>query len=331
MNIVYTTDDNFIIQVTTSIVSVYENNKADVNIFVLLKNVSEFNKNVLKTTAEKYGHDINLIELESIDVYFGLPVNTGGWNDIVLSRLFLDKILPSEVERVIYIDGDTIVRDSLNDLWNINLNNNILGAVVEPVTSMKRKVQLGLEKEDPYYNAGILLIDLKKWKESNAGNRILNFYKAHNYKLFANDQDAINGELKGEIQPIDIKYNYNNTFYYYPYWFLKKKDNNLPSKDIYKDSISNPYVIHYLGEERPWREGNRHEYRNEYVNYYHMTYFGKEAKNKDGIIEYGWKKYFLFWNLFNTIIKPFPGLRLFIINKGIPIVMKMRSRTIQNV
>ena len=89
MNIVYTTDDNFIKQVTTSLVSLYENNKTEVNVYMLLKNVSESNKQILQKTAEAYNQVISLIDLKNVDEYFGQSINTGGWNDIVLSRLFL--------------------------------------------------------------------------------------------------------------------------------------------------------------------------------------------------------------------------------------------------
>ncbi len=330
MNIVYTTDDNFIKQVTTSLVSLYENNKTEVNVYMLLKNVSESNKQILNQTAEAYNQVISLIDLKNIDEYFGQSINTGGWNDIVLSRLFLDKILPNEVERVIYIDGDTIVRGALLELWNVDLKDNILGAVVEPVISSKRKEILGLDSKSSYYNAGVLLIDLKQWKAKDAGNRIINYYAEHGYKLFANDQDAINGELKNEIQTIDIKYNYNNTFHYYPYYFLKKRDKNLPDKEQYRDSVNNPCIIHYLGEERPWREGNKHEYRDDYIKYYQKTIFGNSSRSSEWIIEYGWQRYFTFWNLFNLFVKPFPSIRLFIINTGIPVMMKLRSRKINN-
>ena len=51
-------------------------------------------------------------------------------------------------------------------------------------------------ESDPYINAGVLLIDLKKWRSEQTGLQILNYYAANNGKLFANDQDAINGTLR---------------------------------------------------------------------------------------------------------------------------------------
>ena len=95
------------------------------------------------------------------------------------------------------------------------------------------------------------------------------------------------------------------------------------SKDMFDDAVNNPVIIHYLGEERPWREGNKHKYRDDYKKYLSMTYW------KDTPDEKGWKLYFFCWNIFNIVTKPFPGLRLKIINNLIPAFMKYRKRKLK--
>ena len=153
---------------------------------------------------------------------------------------------------------------------------------------------------------------------------IFDFYKKYNGNLFANDQDAINGALKKEILTISPTYNFYNIFYQYNYNFFVRllKPIKYIDKDVYQDAVNNPTIIHYLGEERPWRKGNTHKYRKDYKYYLSLTPW------KDTPDEEGWNLYFFCWRIFNFFTKPFPGLRLRIINGLIPFVMKLRKRKI---
>ena len=329
MNIVFTADDHFIRQVTTAVISILENNKdTQLSIYLLSKGITNKHKSILKKMVEGYSQSFFFIEIKDLTEYFNEAIDTGGWNDIVLARLFFDIMLPSHIDRLIYLDGDVIVRHSLLDLWNTDLGSKILGMVVEPTASKTRKKDLGITPKGSYYNAGVMLIDLKKWREKKIKERILRYYKAHNNYLFANDQDAINGELKDEIYPLPITYNYCNTYYYYPYTAIRKMipDYNLGTKDDYMKAIADPCIIHFLGEERPWREGNKHIYRNDFIKYYKMTPFGEKTHRSDGVFEFGWNRYFFFWNIFNRIMRFFPRARLVFINSLIPVMLSIRKK-----
>ena len=323
MNIIYTLNDNFVPQVGAGIISVLENNKEanSINFYIISSGISEKNKIELTNLVKKYGRFIKIIELGNINDYFDFQFDTNGWNPIVLARLLLDKILPNDINRIIYLDGDTIVRGNIEDLWNIDLNNKTIGMSIEPTIDKKRIEVLNLGMH-PYCNAGVLLIDLKRFRKISAGKKIIEFYKKYDGKLFANDQDAINGALKDEIFVISPKYNYYNIFYQYPYYFLKRimKPKKYIDKSVFLEAKSNPAIIHYLGEERPWREGNTHKYKHDYEKYLSMTVW------KDTPLEEGWRLYFICYRIFNIITKPFPYVRYKIINFLIPFFMKLRKR-----
>lgn len=330
MDIVYTSDDKFSAQIATSIASVMCNNKwSKMNFWVLSKGITEENKNKIQSFVEKNNNQISFIEIDNIYKYFGGEINTGSWNDIVLARLVLDKLLPETIERVIYLDGDTIVRDSLEELWNMDLSGKILGAVIEPTANKKRKKILGIAENGRYYNAGVLLIDLLSWKKQNARERIIKFYNDHGKRLFANDQDAINGELKNDIFSLQIKYNWCNTYQIYPYYAIKRmvKGYTDLDKEEYMREIKDPVIVHFLGEERPWRMGNKHKYKEDFIKYYYSTPFGENPALRDNIWENGWEKYFRAFYLFNRLMKPFPMLRLQIMNVLIPIFVTKRKKS----
>ena len=322
MNVLYTLNDKFVPQVGAAITSLLENNKDvdKITVYLFSMGITNNNKKELTKLCKKYNRDISIIEIDDLKKYFDFEFDTNGWNPIVLSRLLLDKLLPKELDRVLYLDGDTIVRGSLLELWNTDMDDYAIAASIEPTVDVKRKKTLGMEGL-PYYNAGVLLVNLKKWRKDNVGKEIIEYYRDNKGNLFANDQDAINGSQKGKILTLSPKYNFYNIFYQYNYKFLSKLcDYDYISKDVYSDAKNNPCIIHYLGEERPWRIGNHHKYRKDYIKYLNMTLW----KN-DGY-ETGWRLYFICWDIFNIFTKPFPGLRYSIINKLIPYFMKYRSK-----
>ncbi len=322
MNILYTLNDKFVPQVASGIVSVCENNKDidDINFFLISMGITPENKKKLNKMVDSYHQKIDIIELKDLKTYFDFEFDTNGWNPIVLARLLVDKILPKNIDKVLYLDGDTICRGSLKELWEDDMDGRVIGASIEPTYSKKQKQNLNLENSH-YYNAGVLLINLKKWRNEEIGKKIIDYYREHKGNLFANDQDAINGCLKAQIYTLSPKYNYYNIFDQYSYNFLKKleKPAQYISKDIFDEARANPVIIHYLGEERPWRKYNTHKYRADYKKYLSMTDW------KDTPDEEGWRLYFICWKIFNVVTKPFNRIRYTIIETLIPVFMNYRS------
>ena len=326
MNILYTLNDKFAPQVGAGITSVCENNKdsKEINFYLITLNLKKSNVEKMKKLVKKYNRNIFFYELDDIEKYFSFKFDTLGWNKIIVARLLVDKILPKNIDKILYLDGDTIVRGNLEELYNTDMKSKIIGMSIEPTINKKRIISLELNNK-PYCNSGVLLINLKKWKKENVGEKIINYYKEKKGLLFAADQDAINAVLKDDIYIISPRYNFYNIFYQYPYKFfvriMKPIDySSYVSNEDMIESKKNPVIIHYLGEERPWREGSTHKYKNDYKYYLSLTPW----KNTED--EKGWKLYFVCWKIFNTVTKPFPFIRLSIINNLIPLVMKIRKR-----
>lgn len=326
MDILYTANEAFAAKVAAGICSVFENNQKTQNltIYLLTDHMSQKSLEKFHLMGEKYGRKIQVIAFGNIRDQISFDFDTLGWNQIVLSRLLWDRFLPEHVERILYLDGDTIVNGSLENLWKKDLKNCILGACIEPTVDYGRRIGLGLDSL-PYVNSGVLLIDRKRWKESEAEQRILNFYKENDGRLFAPDQDAINGALRGEIYYLEPRYNFYNIYWFYPYRFLKKlmRGTRYFSEEVYEKSLKNPVIIHYLGEERPWRKGNHHKYRELYQKYSLSTPWRNEPE------EEGWELYYFCWDIFNKVTRYFPALRYAVINRLIPLFMKWRSRRLK--
>lgn len=326
MNILYTINGGFVPQVAAAITSICENNKIvdEIHFYIMSLQIPEKLEQKLEEYVKTYDkpgatRDVTYIELGDMQNHFDFEIDTTAWNPIVLARLLLDELLPEDLHRIIYMDGDTIVRGNLTELWNTDMGDSSVGACMEPTCSLKRKAEMGL-KNLPYHNAGVLLVDLDNWRKNETGKEIIDYYRANDGKLYANDQDAINGSLKNRIKTLSMTYNYHNTYDIYRYRLLKKNcDYPIPSKEEVKKVIDNPCIIHFLGEERPWRKGNKHRFGKEYIEYLDMTPW------KGQNIEEGWGTYFMCWNIFNFVMKPFPVTRCHIINSLVPMILKHKS------
>lgn len=327
MNILYILNDKFVPQVAASMCSLLENNKKEIEIcfYILSLDISEDNLSLMKSFVGRYGDEthkrcIEVIQLNDIQSYFDYEVETIGWNSIILARLILDKLLPDKVERIIYLDGDTIVRRRLGRLFSKDMGDKSIGAAMEPTCKKSRKKQLGLEGR-PYCNSGVLLLDMNNWRKNGTGEKLVSYYKANASQIIAADQDTINGAERDNIFLISPTYNYHNTYDIYRYGFYKRYlDYRFISRKELEKIKANPAIVHFLGEERPWRKGNTHRFGKEYLYYLNKTPW------KNTPMEKGWEKYFFCWHIFNKIMWPFPVLRCHIINSLIPFVLKWRNK-----
>ena len=326
MNILFTLNNAFVPQAATCMCSIFENNKSmsEINIYLIASNISIDNKQKLINFAERYGRKVHLINLGEISDLIDFDFDTNGWSSIVLARLFLDKLLPDDINRILYLDGDTLVLKDISNFYNIDLGDKVLGMCPEPTVDKERRKFLALG-EVPYHNSGVLLIDLKRWRREEIGKKVIDFYKLHDGKLFAPDQDALNGALNKDIATLSISYNYFNIYDTYPYRILKQLSfpSDFISKNEFLEIKKSPSIIHYLGEERPWRKGNTHRFVKQYLDYQNRTPWSETP------METGWELYFICFRIFNIVMKPFPMLRYKIINSLIPAFMRYRKKQLQ--
>lgn len=326
MHILYASDENYVRHAAASIASLMDHNPgAGHTVHCLSMGIGEDSLAQLEKMCRQNGWEFSVHELGDIRRWFDFPVNTRGFAPSALARLFVARVLPETVERVIYLDCDTLVLDSLLPLWETDLHGCCLGMVAEPTVNKRRRAQLGMPVAQPYFNSGVLLIDLKRWREEGVEKTVLNYYCQKGGNLVAPDQDALNGALVERIHQLPPKYNYGSVQLYYPWKAQKRISAPTPflTEEAYRAGTAKPAIIHFLGEERPWREGNRHPYAAAYSQYLAATPW------KDTPMEQGWQTYFRCFSLFNAVTKPFPYLRWRIIDTLIPAFMKRRERQLK--
>jgi lipopolysaccharide biosynthesis glycosyltransferase len=167
----------------------------------------------------------------------GYSVPTGyHLNRTTYARLLMGDLLPESVQRIIYLDCDVICTAELSALWRLGDAIPVLAGVIDRLGDVW-KSRLGLPGDASYVNCGVLLINLKAWRERRLGREILDWIGRNPTRLTLADQDAINVCLLGAITPLP------------DCWNLQIGPASGP---IAAGRLSEAVLLHYTGTPKPW-------------------------------------------------------------------------------
>jgi lipopolysaccharide biosynthesis glycosyltransferase len=176
-------------------------------------------------------------------------------------RIFLVEIFP-DAKRILYLDSDLVVMDNLELLLNWEMGDFAVAArpsCERGLTEMCAR-KLGKSIKTPYLNAGVLLIDVEKWRAQNLTRKISDFIKSQPEKLTYADQCAINYVLDGSFAFLRPEWNTSHGD-----WRFAPSDDALHfSRFDLEHAMSQPKIIHYNGPRKPWELRDTHERKHEY-------------------------------------------------------------------
>jgi len=173
-----------------------------------------------------------------------------------LYRLRLGEVLPADVDRVLYLDADIVVRNSLGALWTVDLGDSILAAVRDPVLGWFGSPNnvdwrhFGIDPAAPYFNAGIMLIDLDAWRRDDFGSRTVELVTSHPF-LDA-DQGALNVAAVDRWVRLPPHWNLQGGH-------LRSEQSHawvVEPTDALDLALQTPSIVHYNGGKwrRPWED-----------------------------------------------------------------------------
>lgn len=236
---------------------------SSLRVFVLDDGISSESRSRLERVAARFRVHSELVWLEpDIASVAGFKVLPGLPYTMYL-RLQVGALLPASLERVIYLDTDMIVRTDLSELWEMPLQGCTIGAVQNHVPStvgenegIRAHRELGIDPCAPYFNSGLLLIDLARWRQERIEERALDYIRAHPDDLYYPDQEALNAALAGRWMILPLEWNVLTTIYMLPAWpdFPFKRSVEANEWKI----VNGPKIVHYCGTEKPWMAGCTH-------------------------------------------------------------------------
>lgn len=263
MDVIFATNNNFCQHAAVAIASLLDNNK-DENIRIHLFEIQCSTDNItkIKEVAEKWDTQITVYHITP-EIFNGFPP-TGSYSIACYLRLLSPSLLPN-LDKVLYLDCDLVVNDSIKELWNINISNYSMAALPDAILSYNIvKDYLGYDYyKDGYINSGVLLINLKYWRENNIQERLVNYLNTHTVKL--PDQDALNIILHGTIKFLHPKWNCHVGYFAFPPLVIKEQKKYI--KELWNKAI----IIHFTGPAKPWYKECVNPYKKVYLKYLKYT------------------------------------------------------------
>lgn len=246
-------DLNYMNFMLTTALSVLDNIKSGRRLcfHLLHQNLSKSNLSFIFKMLSKYNN---------VQVFFypeselNLPeISASRYGKAALYRMVLAQALPASINKVIYLDSDLLVFDDLSKLWGVSLDNNIAAAVVN--LSSKPCKEVELEPEN-YFNSGVMVIDLKKWKESNISSLAVEAINEKQYRYL--DQAVLNSILQNRWLKLPIKWNMESDIFAYG---NSKKEHVYHKAESINSALKKPGIIHFTGPRKPWHYYSFHPYK----------------------------------------------------------------------
>jgi lipopolysaccharide biosynthesis glycosyltransferase len=186
-------------------------------------------------------------------------------------RLFLETAFDETVKRVVYLDADLVVLGDLSCLAAIDLGGKTVGAAID-IHVLRwaggGSALWGKDTNDrPYFNAGVLVIDLDAWRTRQVRQRAIDFLASHQDGILFWDQDALNAVLNDDWKEIDLRWNRTTHFW------ERSREGTLPFSAETIASLRDPFIVHFASPNKPWN-GFRHPDRRVFDTYITMAGFG---------------------------------------------------------
>lgn len=230
--------------------------------------VTDFPEQVRRRVADSLPAGAAQIHWIPVDVAAFRGFSTApGISAMTFARFLIPHAVPERVTRVLYLDSDILVLGDIAALWSQDLGDAVVGAVIDGIDA-KVKMNSALVAAVPrvahYFNAGVLLIDLARWKAERISERALDYLQRVPDSPFS-DQDALNVACDGLWTALDPRWNFQA--------HLRVRIADLtPGK--------RPAIVHFITNLKPWLARSISRNSGLYDEYRSRTRFARTASER---------------------------------------------------
>lgn len=263
MNILVTLDSNYVAPLCTMLETLLAvHPRLAMRIFVAHSSLTERDFNVIRRACS--GHPVKVVPVFLKDSFFENAPRCGRITKETYYRLFAPIYLPQDVERVLYIDPDTIILNDLSSFYHLDFGTALFagaGHLGRLLTNINR-TRLHMKKTKTYLNAGVLLINIAALRASFNTADIYAFIRKNERILWQADQDVINGLYDGKIIALNGNIVNMDERLFSHLLASCGVDLNLALSIVEKKTM----IVHFDGKHKPWNPNYR-GYLNRYYPY----------------------------------------------------------------
>ncbi len=163
------------------------------------------------------------------------------YSDAIYYRMFIPSLFPM-YDKAIYLDGDLVVLEDISKFFNIDIQNYYVAGINDQIITSNEdfsnysKNAVGIEPSE-YFNSGVLLMNLKKFRDDKIEEKFLHLLKTYNFDTLAPDQDYLNVLCKGKALLVDLGWD----------------KMPIPNKDFQDETLK---IVHYNCFDKPWHFSN---------------------------------------------------------------------------
>lgn len=252
MNILVSLDSNYkkVLEVMlTSLLASNPHNKF--NVYVLNSSLSNEDFKEIKYSLD-FGR-CRIIDIKVDEDQFKDAPLTDRYPKEMYYRILAAKLLPEDIDRILYLDPDLIIINSIKELYNTDLTNMYFAGATHIGRQLNiiNEVRLSMSSESEYINSGVLLMNLELLRREQDERKVYEYIRENSLKLFLPDQDVINALYGDKTIIIDAeRYNMGEIYYKKIKYLPGGREEKIDMKWI----VNNTSIIHYYGRNKPWND-----------------------------------------------------------------------------
>lgn len=275
---VFACDQHYAMPLATTLRSIVDTNRSGepLEFHVLADGLSDRIRTKIFESLPKGSASIRWVEAE-LEIFRDFST-ISYISKVTYARFLIPRIFPDSIPKVLYLDSDLLVLSDLQALWDTDLEGHVLGAVFDGLDSQIKNdtLELPVPRVRDYFNGGVLLIDLHRWRAEQISEKALD-YLARNPRSPFSDQDALNVACDGLWKKLDPRWNY------------LAYDEKLDISDL--TGGQRPSIAHFTTWKKPWRASVRNVNAALYDSFRSRTCFARSPMDKiEDILRVGWSQ-----------------------------------------
>ncbi|MEY2903864.1 MAG: hypothetical protein RLY89_2970 [Bacteroidota bacterium] len=259
ISIIVASDNHYAILIAALLKSIEINHKSPehIDFYIIDDGIASGTRDKLNAVVAPERITLKWIKSNNIvPAGINIPVDTSSFPLTAYLRIFAPYAVDQDLDRLIYLDVDTIVKADISELWNTDIGDYILAAAQDPGKNVACEwggipnyKELGLSADTLYFNSGVLIFKPKIWREQNIAAQVMEALVKYKKHVRLADQYGLNVIMVNKWKQLDPKWN----------WFAFQED-------------VKPYLIHFLDIKPIFTSYNSQPvYKDEFFHYLKMT------------------------------------------------------------